>query len=169
MEPSGSRYLHSAEDWTFMNLVEDKSEKLVESRRVEYFDADGGHVSWSLKRILQMSMYVYFLGPPNRGFFILDWLPCNGITLQRFTTSWNSAPPSVTVSIWSDCHMIDNCFASRPDLTCENRAPPGEVLLMSNATHNQQPEPSPLFPMTFAQRLTSSNEDLECVAKAGGK
>ena len=32
-------------DWTFMNLVEDKSEKLVESRRVEYFDADGGHVS----------------------------------------------------------------------------------------------------------------------------
>ena len=48
-------------------------------------------------------------------------------------------------------------------------AAPGEVFLMSNATRNQQPEPSPLFPMTFAQRLTSSNEDLECVAKAGGK
>eukprot|EP00434_Breviolum_minutum_P009828 symbB.v1.2.008656.t1/scaffold540.1/size189765/21 len=32
-----------------MNLVEDKSEKLVESRRVEYFDADGGHVHYKLK------------------------------------------------------------------------------------------------------------------------
>ena len=37
--------LQFAEDWTFMNIVEDKSEKLVESRRVEYFDADGGHFS----------------------------------------------------------------------------------------------------------------------------
>ena len=35
----------TAEDWTFMNMVEVKSEKQVESRRVEYFDADGGHVS----------------------------------------------------------------------------------------------------------------------------
>ena len=34
-----------AEDWTFLNIVEDKSEKQVESRRVEYFDAGGGHVS----------------------------------------------------------------------------------------------------------------------------
>ena len=37
--------LQFAEDWTFLNIVEDKSEKQVESRRVEYFDADGGHVS----------------------------------------------------------------------------------------------------------------------------
>ena len=39
--------LQFAEDWTFLNIVadKDKSEKQVESRRVEYFDADGGHVS----------------------------------------------------------------------------------------------------------------------------
>jgi len=40
---------HMVLDWTFLNIVEDKSEKQIESRRVEYFDADGGHVSYKLK------------------------------------------------------------------------------------------------------------------------